>query len=39
MKSNKFLGMSRVNMQKAVYETLELEMKNKIHALSLKLSS
>ena len=39
MKSNKFLGMSRVNMQKEVYKTLELEMKNKIHALSLKLSS
>ena len=39
MKSNKFFGMSRVNMQKEVYKTLELEMKNKIHALSLKLSS
>ena len=39
MKSNKFLGMSRVNMQKEVYKTLELEMKNKIHALCLKLSS
>ena len=39
MKSNKFLGMTRVSMQKEVYKTLELEMKNKIHALSLKLSS
>ena len=39
MKSNKFLGMSRLNMQREVYQALELEMKNKIHALSLELSS
>ena len=39
MKSNKFLGMSRLNMQREVYQALELEMKNKIHALSLQLSS
>ena len=39
MKSNKFLGMSRVNMHKEVFKTLEIEMKNKIHALSLDLSS
>ena len=38
MKSNKFLGMSRVNMQREVYEALELEMQDKIHALSLELS-
>ena len=37
MKSNKFLGMSRVNMQREVYKALELE-KGKIHALSLELS-
>ena len=40
MKSNKFLVM-RIDclICKKVYKTLELEMKNKIHALSLKLSS
>ena len=38
MKTNKFEGMSRVNMQREVYKALELEMNNKIHALSLKLS-
>ena len=38
MKSDKFLGMSRVNMQREVYEALELEMQDKIHALSLELS-
>ena len=38
MKSNKFLGMSRVNMQREVYKALELEMEDKIHALSLELS-
>ena len=38
MKSNKFLGMSRVNMQREVYKALDLEMKDKIHALSLELS-
>ena len=38
MKSNKFLGMSRVNMQREIYKALELEMQDKIHALSLKLS-
>ena len=38
MKSKKFLGMTRVNMQREVYKTLELEMKDRIHALSLELS-
>ena len=38
MKSNKFLGMSRVNMQREVYKALELEMEDKIHAISLELS-
>ena len=39
MKSNQFLGMSRLSMQREVYKALEIEMKNKIHALSLELSS
>ena len=39
MKSDKFLGMSKINMQREVYKTLELEMKNNIHALSLNLTS
>ena len=38
MKSSKFLGMNRVNMQREVYKALELEMTDKIHALSLELS-
>ena len=38
MRSNKFLGMSRVTMQREVYKALESEMNNKIHALSLELS-
>ena len=38
MKSQKFLGMSKINMQREVYELLKDEMNSKIHALSLTLS-
>ena len=39
MKSDKFIGMSRLKMQREVHKVLELELKNNIHALSLDLSS
>ena len=39
MQTGLFSGLSRLEMQRNVFEVLKHEMKNKIHALSLELSA